>query len=238
MKKILLPAVFTISSLFQAQSSELLNTTWYLRKVVKNNSTYMLPQNSEIGSPTMTFTPTPGSPATTNMSSPVCGSNIWATIYLTEITANSFAFWTYGAGANQTCTIPENISFFNQYTNYFAFNSTQHNYQITYSGNTKNLVITNHLGDQAFYDSGVLGTKETTVKNTSVKIYPNPVKDGFIGIKTPDAIEWIKVYNSEGKLILQNSAEDKIDVSGLPNGGYFLEIKSREGVSRHSFIKG
>ncbi|WP_080779430.1 T9SS type A sorting domain-containing protein [Chryseobacterium phocaeense] len=203
----------------------------------KNNTSYMLPQNSEMGSPTMTFTPTPGSPATTNMSSPVCGASIWGMIYLTEITPNSFAFWTYGAGANQTCTIPENISFFNQYTNYFAFNSTQHNYQITYSGNTKNLVATNHLGDQAFYDSGVLGTKETTVKNTAVKIYPNPVKNGFIGIEATDSIEWIKVYSSEGKLIQQNSTDDKIDVSSLPKGGYFLEIKSPKGISRHQFLK-
>lgn len=126
MKKILLSAVLTISTLIQAQSSELINTTWNLRKVVKNNTTYILPQNTEIGSPTLTFTPTPGSPGiSTNMNSPICGTSIWAMIYLTEITANNFVFWTYGVGSNQTCTIPENITFFNQYASHFGINSDQ-----------------------------------------------------------------------------------------------------------------
>lgn len=238
MKKILLSAVLAAGTLFQAQSSELLSTTWYLRKVVKNTTTYTLPQNTEIGSPTLTFTPTPGSSGiTTNMSSPICGTSIWAMIYLTEITASNFVFWTYGTGTNQTCTAPENIAFFNQYTSHFAINSDQHSYQITYSGNTKNLVITNYLGDKAFYDSGFLAAKEVVKSNPLIKIYPNPVKDDFIEIKTPEHIEWSKVYSSEGKLLRTHSADSRIDVSGLPKGGYYLEIKFQKEISRHQFIR-
>ncbi|NML70167.1 T9SS type A sorting domain-containing protein [Chryseobacterium sp. RP-3-3] len=50
-------------------------------------------------------------------------------------------------------------------------------------------------------------------------------------------IEWTKIYSSEGKLIQQNSANSKIDVSSLSKGGHFLEIKSQQGLSRHQFIK-
>ncbi|KMQ64950.1 hypothetical protein ACM46_12150 [Chryseobacterium angstadtii] len=239
MKKLLLSAVLMTGTLFHAQSAELLSTTWYLRKVIKSNITYMPPQNNEIGSPTLTFTPTSGSSGTTtNMSSPICGTSIWAMIYLNEITASQFSFWTAGVGNNSTCTQPGNISFFNQYSNYFAF-SNLHNYEITYSGNTKNLVLTNDYGDKAFYDSAFLGTKEEsgTSKATSIKIYPNPVKDSFLEVKGAERMEWTKIYNAEGKLIQQNSADSGIDVSGLPKGGYFLEIKSQKGISRHSFIK-
>ncbi|WP_423738653.1 T9SS type A sorting domain-containing protein [Chryseobacterium pyrolae] len=45
------------------------------------------------------------------------------------------------------------------------------------------------------------------------------------------------IYGSEGKLVQQNSANSKIDVSSLSKGRYFLEIKSQQGLSRHQFIK-
>jgi len=238
MKKILLPAAIIISTLFQAQSTELLSTTWNLKKVIKNNTTYLLPQNSEIGTPTMIFTPIPGSSGTyTNMNSPVCGKSIWGNIFLPGIQPNHFVFWTYGVGNNQTCTNPENIDFTNQYVNYFNIGSDSHDYQITYSGNTKNLVLTNNIGDKAFYESGFLATKESEISKTAIKIYPNPVKDSFLEIKGVERIEWTKIYNAEGKLVQQNSSDSRIDVSGLSKGGYFLEIKSQKGLSRHQFIR-
>lgn len=239
MKKLLLPAVIIVSTLFQAQSSELISTTWNLKKVIKNNITYDLPQNSEIGTPTLTFTPPPGASGTyVTMNSPFCGTSVWAMIYLMDIHPTNFTFWTYGAGPNETCTLPENVNFANQYYNYFAFNSDNHNYVITSSGNTRNLVLTNNLGDKAFYESGFLTTKELDAsKVASIKIYPNPVKDSFLEIKGVERIEWTKIYNAEGRLIQQNSADSRIDVSGLSNGGYFLEIKSQKGISRHQFIR-
>ncbi|SHF87335.1 T9SS type A sorting domain-containing protein [Chryseobacterium vrystaatense] len=237
MKKLLLPAAFIISTLFQAQSTELVNTTWYLKKVVKNSTTYMLPQNSEIGTPTMAFTPS-GMSGYTNMSSPICGTSMWGNIHESDITPAHFVFWTYGVGTNQTCTTPENSTFFTQYANYFAFNSEQHNYQITNSGNTRNLVITNNLGDQAFYESSFLAARETISSGKpSVKIYPNPVKDGFLEIQGVERIESTKIYNAEGRLVFENSNDSKINVSSLSKGGYFLEIKSQQGISRHKFIK-
>ncbi|PIF46094.1 putative secreted protein (Por secretion system target) [Chryseobacterium sp. 52] len=238
MKKLLLPAAVIISTLFQAQSTELMNTTWYLKKVIKNNTPYILPQNSEMGSPTITFTASSGSPDYVNMNSPICGTSMSGNIYQFDITPTSFTFWAYWVGTNQTCSLPENTNFFNQYANYFVFNSELNHYQITYSGNTKNLVITNNYGYQAFYESSFLAVKETSLLNTaSVKVYPNPVKDNFLEVKGPEHIEWTKIYNSEGKLIQQNSADSRIDVSSLSTGGYFLEVKSEKGISRHKFIK-
>ncbi|PQA91980.1 hypothetical protein B0A69_16290 [Chryseobacterium shigense] len=239
MKKILLPGAFIVSSLFCAQSSELTGTTWNLKKVIRNNVTYTLPQNGEMGTPTLKFTPTPGSSGSSfNMSSPICGSSVWAMLYQADIHTGNFTFWTYGIGNNSTCTTSENINFFGQYSNYFAFHSETHNYEITYSGTTKNLVLTNNLGDKAFYESGSLATHESLLNNNAaIKVYPNPVKDNFLEIKGLERIEWTKIYDSEGRLIRHHSSDSKIDVSGLSTGGYVLEVKSQKGLSRHKFIR-
>ncbi|NPA09081.1 MAG: T9SS type A sorting domain-containing protein, partial [Chlorobi bacterium] len=59
----------------------------------------------------------------------------------------------------------------------------------------------------------------------------------YLVIKSKDQIEWVKIYNSEGKLILQNKYETKTDISALLKGSYFLELSSKNGISRHKFIK-
>src|SRR5215813_2412347 len=117
MKKILFSFVIIWSSFIYAQA-DLYNTDWYLKKVVKNNITYNLPQNSEIGSPILTFTSisNPGALPTTNLHSSICGQSIWALLYNMDITATNFNFWTYGVSIGNTCTMPENTTFSPLYT--------------------------------------------------------------------------------------------------------------------------
>lgn len=237
MKKILLPFVIIFGSFVDAQA-DLYNTDWYLKKVVKNNITYNLPQNSEIGTPTLTFTPSPWIQTATDLKSSICGQSIVALIYNVDMTTTTLNFWTYAVGVGNSCTMPENTAFSTQYTGYFGQNFPVHSYQITYTGNTKNLILTNGLGDQAFYQSGSLNTNDFShnLAETTIIIYPNPAHD-YLVIESKDRIEWTKVYNSEGRLILQNKYETKLDISGLAKGGYFLEVKFQNGISKHKFIK-
>jgi len=237
MKKLLL-SLAAIAGIFVHAQTALHGADWNLKKIVKNNVTYSLPQNGEMGSPILTFSSALNS--LTNMNSPICGINIWAQIYNAEITANSFNFWAKGIGNTNTCTLPENTAFYTQYYDYFSMSSNTYNYQITYAGGMRELVITNSDGAQAFYQSGFLGTKESLSKRSdkTVSIYPNPVKEGSVHLKNAERIEWIKVYNTEGKLILQNHSSDpEINVSNLLKGGYFMEVKSQSGISRHQLIK-
>lgn len=237
MKKLLL-SLTTISCIFVSAQTALHGADWHLKKIVKNNITYNLPQNSEMGSPILTFSSALNS--LTNMNSPICGTNIWAQIYNTEITANSFNFWAKGIGNTNTCTLPENTAFYTQYYDYFSMSSNTYNYQITYAGGMRDLVITNSSGDQAFYQSGLLGTNESKLKqlDKTVNIYPNPVKEGLLHLKNTERIEWVKVYSLEGKLILQShSSDNEINVSNLLKGGYFIQLKSQSGISIHQFIK-
>ncbi|RXM51095.1 MULTISPECIES: T9SS type A sorting domain-containing protein [unclassified Chryseobacterium] len=237
MKKLLL-SLTAIAGIFVHAQTALHGADWHLKKIVKNNVTYTIPTNSEMASPILTFSSAPN--ALTNMNSPICGTNIWAQLYNAEITANSFNFWAKGIGNTNTCTLPENIAFYNQYYDYFSMSSNNYSYLITYNGGTRELVITNNYGDQAFYQSGLLGTKDTLLKQSekTISIYPNPIKEDFIHLKNAERIEWIKVYNTEGKLIMNNQSSDfKINVSNLLKGGYFMEVKSKSGISRHQFIK-
>lgn len=243
MKKLIFSLTLAVGSSAYAQS-ELYNTDWYLKKVIRNNITYHLPQNSEIGTPTLTFSPNPNTPpppgSITDMKSSICGNNIWAILYDSEMTANSFNFWTKGVGNINTCTLPENIDFHNQYIGYFSKNYFSYTYEISSIGNIKTLTLTDVFGEQAIYQYGTLGTKEsqTSLSDKKVAIYPNPVKEGSVHLKNAERIEWIKVYNAEGKLLLQNHYPDsKIDVSNLLKGGYFMEVKSQSGISRHKFVK-
>lgn len=237
MKKNLLSLTAIAGTFIHAQTA-LHGADWHLKKIVKSNVTYTLPQNSEIASPILTFSSGPN--ATTDMNAPICGANIWAKLYNIEITANSFNSWAMGVGNTNTCTLPENIAFYTQYYEYFSLSANNYNYQITYNGGMRDLVITNSYGDQAFYQSGLLGTKENQSKQSykTVSIYPNPVKEGVIHLKNTERVEWIKVYNPEGKLILQSHSSDtEINVSNLLKGGYFMEVKSQSGISRHQLIK-
>ena len=238
MKKLLLSLTGIVGMFVHAQT-ELHNTDWYLRKIIRNNVTYNVPQNSEIGSPILTFTPSPSSGPTTSMRNNICGSGIWATIFNVDITANSFNFWAMGSANTNTCTLPENTAFFNQYYDYFIMSTSSYNYQINNANGIKTLIVTNSLGDQAFYQFGTLATKDISSKlsTNTISIYPNPVKEEYIYLKNAERIEWTKVYNTEGKLILQNNSDTRIDVSSLPQGGYFMEVKSQAGISRHKFIK-
>lgn len=240
MKKLLL-SLTAMGGIFAHAQTELYNTEWSLKKIVSNNITYNLPQNSEIGSPVLTFTSNPSVP-TTNMVNNICGSGISALIFNAEITANSFGIWTLGGGSSNpnTCTLPENLAFYNQYRDFLMMTGNNYNYQINTVNGVKSLIITNEAGVQTFYQFGTLATKDinSPLSAKAISVYPNPVKEGSVYLKNAERIEWIKIYNTEGKLILQDSSSDaKINVSNLLKGGYFVEVKSQSGISRHKLIK-
>ena len=70
------------------------------------------------------------------------------------------------------------------------------------------------------------------------ELYPNPAQDR-INIRSSNIIEEIQIYNSEGELLQilnPNIKEEKIDVSGLPPGYYFIRTFGREEVFVKRFV--
>ena len=83
--------------------------------------------------------------------------------------------------------------------------------------------------------------------NNSFDIYPNPVTDKFtisINNASQGDLQFIRILNGSGQTIkkincnsLFNNPQLDIDMSGFATGQYFIEVVSRNGTNRKSFIK-
>ncbi|NML70741.1 T9SS type A sorting domain-containing protein [Chryseobacterium sp. RP-3-3] len=75
--------------------------------------------------------------------------------------------------------------------------------------------------------------------NADIQIYPNPVTEYFsVKTKGSDKIQTVKIYDATGKLIrnITNTTE-KINVSDISSGIYFIRIKTDKGEHLGKIIK-
>ncbi|KMQ58708.1 hypothetical protein ACM46_22070 [Chryseobacterium angstadtii] len=83
--------------------------------------------------------------------------------------------------------------------------------------------------------------RNTDGKNTrpDIQIYPNPVTDYFsVKTKGDYKIETVKIFDASGKLIKNlASPTDKINVSDMSSGIYFIRIKTDKGEHLGKIIK-
>ena len=91
---------------------------------------------------------------------------------------------------------------------------------------------------QALYDycavgSGTVDIDELAFDN--IVVFPNPTT-GMLNIKTNLNITHT-LYDFTGKVITENSSEDFIDITNLPNGVYFLSIRYGEKVFNKRIVK-
>lgn len=95
-----------------------------------------------------------------------------------------------------------------------------------HSNTSKNRVAFDDLSWTCY---NTMGTNETNVENNDFVFYPNPVTDGIIYYNGKDAksIEWLKIYNTSGRLLNTISepfkGKNSIDVSSLSKGTYILQ---------------
>ena len=70
------------------------------------------------------------------------------------------------------------------------------------------------------------------------KIYPNPTTD-FFQIQTQESNLKVEIFSANGQLVLENQfiQNEKIDVSGLPKGIYFIKVISNKQTTLHKLIK-
>ena len=82
-------------------------------------------------------------------------------------------------------------------------------------------------------------TPELTAPEAQVTIYPNPVNDRLYIDRPWETIDIVEIYDAGGRLVLKQSAfnEAAIEVSTLPAGVYFLNMKRGEDVVVKRFVK-
>lgn len=98
------------------------------------------------------------------------------------------------------------------------------------------LTITRSDGSMVSYlDYPPLGIDDLAL--TKVSVYPNPVSN-VLFIASEITIETLTVFSISGKLVLElRNIDNSLDVSGLPQGIYFLKLTSEYGKAVQKFIK-
>ncbi|TXB66807.1 S8 family serine peptidase [Vicingus serpentipes] len=80
----------------------------------------------------------------------------------------------------------------------------------------------------------VIGIEELTDKNESL-VFPNPTT-GKIAIKSDEMIEYITLKNVLGETLKKFNTV-QLDISNYPNGVYFIEVKTKNGVFSTKLLK-
>lgn len=90
----------------------------------------------------------------------------------------------------------------------------------------------------SFAKSYYLNTNTTEPKSIAGKIYPNPPTD-WLNIEVEGNIDELNIYNVNGQLIqsIQQLQTNRVNVSQLSSGVYFIEIKTKDGVLKQPFLK-
>lgn len=117
-------------------------------------------------------------------------------------------------------------------------NPTTLDFETTGTGANETLTLTNVNGNFAVYGRQTLSLKSIETQH-QFSIFPNPV-DNVLNINSKNEVIKYSIYDLNGKLIndLQISSSNKIDVSKLNPGIYFLKLVS-ENNQTHTlkFIK-
>ena len=107
---------------------------------------------------------------------------------------------------------------------------------ITLDGNTWEDVTAYQISGTWMIRAYIEGGEGISELNSSVSIYPNPVKDQLF-VETEMAVEEISVYDVFGRQMTTVYDQQTVNVSELSNGVYFVKVKSENNEVVKRFIK-
>ena len=114
-----------------------------------------------------------------------------------------------------------------------------------FKAHTDTLGVVNHINYSASYyfvdDVSLVDCTDAGVQELSdvneINIYPNPTTSLFTIHSEGMKIKEIKITNTLGQQIKTIHNTETIDISNLPNGIYFAEIKTEKGITCKKIIK-
>jgi hypothetical protein len=106
------------------------------------------------------------------------------------------------------------------------------------------MAIINHATNKSLIQAAQSSTFSNTngfndLQRVALSTYPNPVKD-FLNIQLENTSGMqVKIYQLQGGLVMESdlTSNESIDVSGLSQGLYFIELRSTDQVFTGRFIK-
>jgi len=87
-----------------------------------------------------------------------------------------------------------------------------------------------------FYDQGECTLAIENENKIELALYPNPVQNEF-QIESLDELQSISVFSITGKKVAHFGSQRTYDISQLPTGVYFAQIKSTSGKSMRRVVK-
>jgi hypothetical protein len=101
---------------------------------------------------------------------------------------------------------------------------------------SKTLILTDTDNDRAVYNSELLRIDQLSKVN--FKVYPNPVSNTLYISSESLQIERLTIFSVSGQVVFSEENDtNSVDVSGLSEGVYFVEISSEKEKSIQKFIK-
>jgi hypothetical protein len=74
-------------------------------------------------------------------------------------------------------------------------------------------------------------------ENFSISVFPNPASDRLNIASSGARVEAIAIFDVSGRQILSGGDEQQINISGLPDGTYLINIVTDKGIVRDRFLK-
>ena len=235
MKRILRCAmVLFISYSGFSQVDILTETTWYLRDLSYNGVDYEPPSGDPQAPSSLVFDEQGGQ---FNLSTAITIDSFFCLI---DIDESNETFTT----TNPAITLFGCESFCDLESAYFEFyfkdgNPVTFEYSIGFIDSQEPqtiLFVEDEFGNRAFYSDLLLSVDD--VAKPLFTIYPNPSSETVFITSEGRSLEKIRVFNTLGETIFAVvKPENSLDVSGLSEGLYFIEINSEGKKSIQKFIK-
>ncbi len=143
--------------------------------------------------------------------------------YIVDVDKQNQQFFIYFRGETlSNCGEPTLSSFFTNYSNIFNNHLPgPFQYEANFIGSeNRELIITNPIGNKAFYNTHILNTEDNLINLT--KIFPNPVKVKLY-IETPITIKKITITDTLGKQLLETT-NTTIDFAAFEKACYYIII--------------
>jgi len=217
-----------------AQDPDLLDNEWYLEELVIDSEVI----------PALSFPPEPkiGRIEFTNEFVRISFCDQHTAVVVYDVTEDIFTLdllVTLGEG----CERQENVDFETIYLSVFLEDDIFKNpfsYDILpKGGGVLGLIITNVDGDQAVYGNELLSAPTQDI--LSFKVYPNPVGEELTVSSPNNEVLSVEIYDINGKKVdtfqSENQASNKLNVSSLGSGIYFLKIHTEVGLVTKKIIK-
>ncbi|MDR1416279.1 MAG: T9SS type A sorting domain-containing protein [Prevotellaceae bacterium] len=137
-------------------------------------------------------------------------------------------FWIEGMGSTRNLFDPVTLEIADMY--YKGLISFSQNGEVVEWGDKvedKQDTLPQNLED-ALYPDSANTTQSNQVQNTFIKLYPNPMVEASLYVRSSLPMEQIHVYDLQGSLILSVNAQGlfqyQLDGAGLAVGVYFIKI--------------